>query len=256
MRNALWSGMISFGLVNIPVRIQTAVQSDTLSMNYLRKDDLCPIQYKKVCRWNGEEVPFSDIVRGYQYQKDDYVVLKEEDFQKAAAKKTYTIDVEVFVDQKEIDPKFMEKPYFLEPEKKAHSTYALFRTALAESNKVGIGRFVLRDREHLAMLKADHEVIWLIVMRFADTFKKTSELDLPKAVNVPRNQKELALELIDKLKGHFRPEQFKDDYNERLKHIIEARKHGKTVHIESGAPKGTAATDILEKLKKSLVTAR
>jgi DNA end-binding protein Ku len=256
MRNALWSGMVSFGLVNIPVRVQTAVHSDTLSMNYLRKDDLCPIQYKKVCRWNGEEVPYADIVRGYQYRKDDYVVLKDEDFQKAAAKKTYTIEIELFVDEKEIDPKFIEKPYFLEPEKKARSTYALFRAALLESNKVGIGRFVLKEREHLVMLKADHEVIWLIVMRFADTLKKASELDLPKAVNVPRNQRELALELIDKLKGHFRPEQFKDTYNERLKHIIEARKHGRTVHLEKEAPKGTATTDILEKLRKSLATAK
>jgi len=225
-------------------------------MNYLRKDDLCPIQYRKVCRWSGEEVPFSDIVRGYQYKKDDYVVLKEEDFQKAAAKKTYTIDIELFVDEKEIHPKFIEKPYFLEPEKKARSTYALFRAALAESNKVGIGRFVLKDREHLVMLKADHDVILLIQMRFADTFKKTSELDLPKSVDIPRSQRELALELIDKLKGHFRPEQFKDNYKERLKHVIEARKHGRTVHVEKEGPKETAAADILKTLKKSLQTAK
>jgi DNA end-binding protein Ku len=244
--------MVSFGLVNIPVRIQTAVQSDTLSMNYLRKDDLCPIQYKKVCRWSGEEVPFEDIVRGYQYRKDDYVVLKEEDFQRAAAKKTYTIDIELFVDEKEIHPKFMEKPYYLEPEKKARATYALFRTALLESNKVGIGRFVLKDREHLVMLKAEHDVILLIVLRYADTIKKTSELDLPKTVDVPRNQKELALELIDKLEGHFRPEEFKDNYNERLKRVIEARKHGRTVHVEKEAPKETATADILARLKKSL----
>jgi DNA end-binding protein Ku len=254
---ALWSGMVSFGLVNIPVNIQTAVKAETLSMNYLRKDDLCPIQYKKVCRWNGEEVPFADIVRGYQYEKDDYVVLKDEDFQKAASKKTYSIDIELFVDESEVDVKYIEKPYFLEPQKKAHATYALFRTALAESKKVGIGRFVLKDREHLVMLKADHEVILLIVLRFADVIKKTTELDLPKAAaDIPRNQKELALELIGKLKGRFKPEQFKDTYNDRLKNIIEARKHGKTVHVEKEAPRETAATDIMEKLKKSLVAAK
>jgi DNA end-binding protein Ku len=254
--HALWSGMVSFGLVNIPVNIQTAVKPDTLSMNYLRKDDLCPIQYKKVCRKTGEEVPFADIVRGYEYKKDDYVILKEEDFQKAASKKTNTIDIELFVDEKEIDPKFIEKPYFLEPQKKAGATYALFRTALAESGKVGIGRFVLKDREHLVMLKAAHEVILLIVMRYADTFKKTSELDLPKAGEIPRNQKELALELIEKLNGHFKPEHFKDTYNERLLHVIEARKHGRTVHVEKEAVKETAANDILDKLKKSLVAVK
>jgi DNA end-binding protein Ku len=223
-------------------------------MNYLRKDDLCPIQYKKVCRRTGEEVPFEDIVRGYQYEKDDYVVLKEEDFQKAASKKTYTIDIEQFVSEKEVDLKYIEKPYYLEPEKKARATYALFHQALAESGMVGIGRFVLKDREHLVMLKADHEVILLVVMRFAATLKKTSELDLPKAAEIPRNQKELALELIGKLKGHFKPEQFKDNYNERLKHIIDSKKHGKTVHVEKETPQEmTAAGDILDKLKKSLV---
>ncbi len=253
---ALWSGMISFGLVNIPVKLQTAVKSDTLSMNYLRKDDLCPIQYKKVCRWNGEEVPYADIVRGYQYEKGDYVILKDEDFEKAAAAKTYSIDIEVFVDEKEVEAKYIEKPYFLEPEKKARATYALFRASLEESGKVGIGRFVLRDREHLVMLKADHEVIWLIVMRFPEAVKKASGLDLPKSANVPRNQKELALELIDKLKGHFRPEQFKDTYNERLMKVIEARKRGKTVHVEKETPKETAAADILQKLKKSLAAVK
>jgi len=254
--HALWSGMVSFGLVNIPVNIQTAVKPDTLSMNYLRKDDLCPIQYKKVCRKTGEEVPFEDIVRGYQYKKDDYVILKEEDFQKAAAKKSNTIDIELFADEKEIDPKFMEKPYYLEPQKKAGATYALFRTALAESKKVGIGRFVLKDKEHLVMLKADHEVIMLIVMRFADKFKRTSELSLPKAGDIPKNQKELALELIEKLNGHFKPEHFKDNYNERLMRVIEARKHGKTVHVEKEEPKETTASDIMDKLKKSLVAVK
>jgi len=244
--------MITFGLVNIPVKLHGAVKTDTYSMNYLRKDDLCPIQYKKVCRRDGKEVAFEDIVRGYQYQKDDYVVLKEEDFQKAASKKTYTIDIELFVNEREIDFKYIEKPYFLEPEKKAHATYSLFRRALAESGLVGIGRFVLKDREHLVLLKADHEVIMLIVMRFADTLKKTAGLDLPKAVDIPRNQKEMALELINKLKGHFRPERFKDNYTERLRHIIDAKKHGKTVHIQKEVPEETVAGDIMEKLKKSL----
>jgi DNA end-binding protein Ku len=182
------------------------------------------------------------------------VVLKEEDFQKAASKKTYTIDIDMFVAQEEIDFKYIEKPYFLEPQKKAHATYALFRSALAESKMVGIGRCVLKDREHLVMLKADHEVILLIIMRFADSIKKTSELDLPKNAEIPRNQKELALELIKKLKSHFKADQFKDNYVQRLKHIIDARKQGKTVHVEKQEPQETAATDIMEKLKKSLAT--
>ncbi len=188
---AIWSGMVSFGLVNIPVKLHTAVTPDTLSMNYLRKDDLCPIQYKKVCRRTGEEVPFEDIVRGYQYQKDDYVVLSEQDFQKAASKKTYTIDIEQFVDEREVDFKYIEKPYYLEPEKKSHATYALFREALAESKMAGIGRFVLKNREHLVMLKADRDVIMLIVMRFANTLKKPRNSNFPKTLIYLRTRKSL-----------------------------------------------------------------
>ncbi|HQP91424.1 MAG TPA: Ku protein, partial [Candidatus Omnitrophota bacterium] len=122
---SLWSGMISFGLVNIPVKLYTAVKSRQYEMNLLRKDDLCPIQYKRVCRKTGEEVPYQDIVKGYEYEKGDYVVLDDEDFEKAATKKTYSIDIDAFVDEKEVDPKYFEKPYYLEPDKRSRRSYAL-----------------------------------------------------------------------------------------------------------------------------------
>ena len=128
-----WRGMISFGLVNVPVNLYTAVKPELHEMNYLRKNDLCPISYKKVCRFTGEEVPFKDIVRGYEYKEGDFVVLDDEDFKKADVKKTSTIDIAVFVDEKDVDPKYMEKPYYLEPEKKAQKPYALFREAMARS---------------------------------------------------------------------------------------------------------------------------
>ncbi len=252
---AIWSGTISFGLVNIPVNIQTAVKTDSFSMNYLRKDDLCPIQYKRVCRRTGEEVPYEDIIRGYEYEKGDYVVLDDKDFQKAAPKKSYSIDIEEFVNEREVDLKYVEKPYYLEPAKKTNAAaYALFRNALRESNMVGIGRFILRDREHLVMLKPDHDVILLIVMRFPDTVQPTTGLNLPKTVEVPRSQKELALELINKMKSRFKPKDLKDTYAERLSRIIEAKKHGKTVHVEKEAPTETAAADIMDALRRSLTT--
>ncbi len=248
-----WSGMVSFGLVNVPVSLYTAVKPEVHAMNYLRKDDLCPISYKKVCRSTGEEVPFKDIVRGYEYREGDFVVLSDEDFRKADVKRTSTIDLEVFVDEKDVDPKYMEKPYYLAPDKKAHKAYALLREAMARSKKVGIGRFVLKDREHLIMLKAEGRVILLIQLRFAASLRSVAELDLPGDVDVPKNQMELALELIKKFEGRFKPEAYKDAYAAELKSIISAKSKGKTVHLKKEeAPRETEVEDILSKLKQSL----
>jgi len=249
--------MISFGLVNVPVSLYTAVKPEIHAMNYLRKDDLCPISYRKVCRSTGEEVPFKDIVRGYEYREGDYVVLSDEDFKKADVKRTSTIDIEVFVEEKDVDPKFMEKPYYLEPEKKAHKAYALLREAMAKSKKVAIGQFVLKDREHLVMLKPEGRVILLIQLRFAGSLRSPVELDLPAKVDVPKNQLELALELIKKFEGPFKPEAYKDAYAAQLKSIIAAKAKGKTVHLrKEEAPRETEVEDIMSKLMESLSATR
>jgi len=252
-----WRGMISFGLVNVPVNLYTAVKPELHEMNYLRKDDLCPIAYKKVCRLTGEEVPFHDIVRGYEYRDGDFVVLDEEDFRKADVTKSSTIDVAVFVDEKDVDPKYIEKPYYLEPEKKARQAYALFRDAMAASRKVAIGLFVLRDREHLVMLKTEGRVILLIMLRFAASLRDARELDLPAKTEAPAKQMELALDLIKKFEGSFRPETFKDTYAARLRSIIAAKAKGKTVHVrEEEAPRETAVEDLMARLKESLSATR
>jgi DNA end-binding protein Ku len=252
-----WTGMISFGLVNVPVNLYTAIKPEIHAMNYLRKDDLCPISYKKVCRLTGEEVPFKDIVKGYEYRDGDFVVLSDSDFEKADVKRSSAIEVEVFVDENEVDPKYLEKPYYLEPQKKAHKPYALFREAMAKAQKVAIGTFVLRDREHLVMLKPEGKVILLTLLRFAATLKDPSELDLPEKAEVPKNQMELALELIKKFEGPFKPEAFKDSYAARLRAIIAAKAKGKTVHVpEEEAPRATEVEDIMAKLKESLSATR
>ena len=248
-----WSGMVSFGLVNVPVSLHTAIKPEVHAMNYLRKDDLCPISYKKVCRATGEEVPFKDIVRGYEFREGDFVVLSEDDFRKADVKRTSTIDLELFVDEKDVDPKYMEKPYYLAPDKKAHKAYALLREAMARSKKVGIGTFVLKDREHLVMLKAEGRVILLVQLRFAASLKSPAELDLPGDVDVPKSQMDLALELIKKFEGRFKPEAYKDGYAAQLKAIIAAKAKGKAVHPrKEEAPRETEVEDILSKLKQSL----
>jgi len=252
-----WTGMISFGLVNVPVNLYTAVKPEIHAMNYLRKDDLCPISYKKVCRSTGEEVPFRDIVKGYEYREGDYVVLSDEDFRKADVKRTSTIEIEVFVDEKDVDPKYIEKPYFLAPEKKAHKAYALLREAMARSKKIAIGRFVLRDREHLVMLKPEGPVILLVQLRFAGSLRSPAELDLPVKADVPKNQMELALELIKKFEGKFKPETYKDAYAAQLKSIIAAKAKGRTVHLpKEEAPRKTEVEDILSKLQESLSATR
>jgi DNA end-binding protein Ku len=252
---SIWTGLISFGLVNIPVRLFPAAKEDTFSFNYLRRGDLCPIQYKKVCRLSGEEVPYQDIVRGYEYQKGDFVVLNEKDFEKADVEKSQAIEIEVFADEKEIPPEYFEKPYFLEPEKKGQKTYALFREALAKSKKIGIGKFVLRNREHLVMIKPQGNLIMLLVMRFGNTLKSADELNVPKAAKVPQQQLDLALELIRKFEGHFQTKNFKDTYTEKLRHIIDVKKHGRTMHVKKAQFKETEAPDILKKLKASLAMA-
>ncbi len=253
----IWTGMISFGLVNVPVTLHSAVKPEIHAMNYLRKDDLCPISYKKVCRSTGEEVPFKDIVRGYEFREGDFVVLSDEDFKRADVKRTSTIDIEVFVDEKDVDPKYIEKPYYLEPDKKAHKAYALLREAMVKSRKIAIGRFVLKDREHLVMLKPEGGVIVLVQLRFAATLRSPAELNLPAKADVPKNQMELALELIKKFEGPFKPEAYKDSYAAELKSIIAAKAKGKAVHLKKEeAPRETEVEDIMTKLTESLSQTR
>lgn len=249
---SLWTGSINFGLVNIPVKLYTALKPQQLHFNFLRKDDLCPIGYKKVCRRTGEEVPREDIVRGYQYQKGDYVVLNEDDFKKAEMEQTYSIRIEDFVDEREIDLSLAEKPYYLEPEKKFKYVYALFREALARSGKAGIGKFVLREKEHLVLLRERNNCIMINLLRFQNEITSVSGLDLPKKVSVPGNQLELALELIHKLSTSFDPAKYQDTYTERLKEIVEAKKKGKKIRVTEERPEMTAVPDIVSRLKESL----
>lgn len=252
-----WKGMISFGLVNVPVNLYAAVKPEIHAMNYLRKDDLCPISYKKVCRVTGEEVPFKDIVKGYEYREGDFVVLNDDDFRKADVRKSSAIEIDSFVDEAAIDPKYIEKPYYLEPQAKAHTAYALFRDAMTRTKKVAVGLFVLKDREHLVMIKPEGRALLLIQLRFAATLRSPAGLDLPDKVEAPKNQMELALELVKKFEGEFKPEAFTDTYAARLRSIIAAKAKGRTVHVrEEEEPRATEVEDIMARLKESLSATR
>lgn len=256
MPRAIWSGALSFGLVNIPVRLFSATESATLDFDLLRKADLSPINYVRVARADGKEVPYTDIVRGYQYLKGDYVVLTEADFKKADVRKTKTIDLLEFVEADEIDPIYYEKPYYLAPEKGAEKPYALLIEALLKSRKVGVAKFVMRTRERLGVVKPYHNLLVLDQIRFQNEIRQPEGINFPKAENLKNREIDLALSLIDQLTDHFNPFDYKDTYNEELLEVIEKKAKGETVHPRGEEPRPTEVKNLMESLKKSLEEAK
>jgi DNA end-binding protein Ku len=253
----IWTGAISFGLINIPVRMYTAVNEARPEFTYLHKKDLSPIRYAKVCKADGEEIPFTDIVKGYEYQKGDYVVLQDDDFKHADIRKTQTIDITDFVNKEEIDIKLLEKPYYLEPTKESKKAYALLCEGLKKTGKVGIGSFVLRTREHLVLLKPEDGLLILEQMRFESDIIKPTEINIPVEEKLSAKELDLAIKLIDQLTGAFHPEQYKDTFSEEIMKIIEKKAHGKMPK----KPKGeklvpTAVPDLMSKLRESLEQAK
>jgi DNA end-binding protein Ku len=251
---ALWSGALSFGLINIPIKLYSASEERALKFHLLDKHGNCPISYMKVCRGTTKEVEYKDIVKGYEYQRGDYVILTDEDFKKAAPKKTRAVDIVSFVDEKEVPSDLMNKPYFVEPDKKAEKAYVLLREALKRSKKVGIAKIVFRDKEHIAMVKPEDKALMLITLRYEDEMRKPEGLNLPGKADYSRRELDMALMLIDQLQEHFKASDYKDTYTEDLQKLIEKKAKGKTVRIEKDE-KLTPTTDmreLMEMLKKSL----
>jgi DNA end-binding protein Ku len=253
---SIWSGAISFGLIHIPVKLYTAVQERTLDLDMLRRRDLCPIHYARVCRDSGEEVPYDQIVKGYQYQKGDYIVLEDDDLRRANVRKTQTIDIAEFVDEHEIDMKLLEKPYYLEPTKPARKAFALLREALRKTSKVGVGKFVLRNREHLVILRPENENVLLEQMRFASEVRLPEGLDLPSENEASQKEIDIAVKLIEQLTEPFKPEDFHDTYREELQRVLEEKAQGKISLLEEEVPIPTEIPDLMAKLKESLEQAR
>jgi DNA end-binding protein Ku len=249
---AIWSGAISFGLVNIPVKLYSAAGDNNLDFDMLAKQDLSPIRYARIATSDGREVAYKDIVKGYEIEKGRYVVLNDKDFEKANAKKTKSIEILNFVKEDEIDPIYFEKPYYLEPDKTAAKPYALLREALRKSKKVGIATFVLRNREHIAVLKASGDVIILNQLRYHAAVRDPSGLNLPGENAISSKELDMANKLIDQLTEKFKPEQFQDTYIDELKKLIEAKAEGKTIEPKGEAPEPTKVKDLMDILKASL----
>ncbi len=250
---AMWSGSISFGLVNIPVRLYSAVGGEAkLEFDLLHEKDMSPIRYAKVCKVEGEEVPNEEIVKGYEYEDGQYVVMTDDDFQRADVTLTHSIEIEDFVEETEIDDIYFDKPYYLEPDKGAAKPYALLREALRKSGKVGIARFVLRNREHIAAVKPSGDLLVLNQLRYQSEIREPEGLKLPESGEAKEKEIELALALIDKLTDHFKPEKYTDRYTTELKRVIEEKSQGRVPVARGEEPKPTEVVDLMSVLKKSL----
>jgi DNA end-binding protein Ku len=252
---AIWKGSISFGLVNIPVALQSASRSEELKFRLLRRDDLSPVNYKRVAALDGKEVPWEHIVKGYEYEKDRFVVLKDEDFKRVDVEATDTIDIMDFVDLSEINPVFFYKPYYLEPQKAGASAYALLRRVLADTGKAGIAKVVIRTRQHLAAVKCNGDLLVLELMRFVDEIVDASQVKVPEAKEPGKRELEMARKLVDQLSEKWDPERYTDDYRSALMKLIDAKvkSGGKTLPTSSRASKpATNVIDLAEVLRQSL----
>jgi len=252
----IWSGAVSFGLVNIPVKLYSAIESENkINFDLLRKEDLSPIKYQRVAKRDGREVPYEDIVKGYEYQKGAYVVVSDEEFEKINITRAKTINVVGFVDETEIGLTFYEKPYFLEPDKVAGKSYSLLREALKRSGKVGIVKFVLRNREHLGVLKPEGKGIILEQIHFEDELRNAEGIKLPDE-EISEREVEMAMALIDQLDEKFEPEKYKDTYHDELMDLIKKKIEGKPIEPVGEEPKATEVQDLMAILKESLEKAK
>ncbi len=260
MARAIWTGSISFGLLNVPVRLYSAVSSRSVRFRELREKDGSRVRHKRVAERDGEEVAYEEIVKGYEIGPDQYVVMTRGELDALDPKKTKTIEIEDFVDLDQIDPIYFNQPYYVGPAEGAERAYALLTRAMAEQRKVAIARFVMRNKESLAAIRAagDGDLLTLATMRFADEVVPASDLEglLGEAEDQaePRKKEiEMAKALIDSLATDFDPGSYRDEYREELMALIERKAEGKAiVDVESEAPQPTRAPDLMAALEQSL----
>jgi len=251
---SLWTGAIGFGLVNIPVKLFSATQQSDLDLDMLDKSDHSNIKFKRVNEKTGKEVPWANIVRAYNYE-GNYVVLDDEDFKKASPEKTKMIEIEEFVEEKEVDSIYYETPYYLEPQKGGEKAYVLLRDALKKTGKTGLSTFVLRTKESLGLIKVSGKVLILQKIRYAEEIRATDEVKIPEATPKPAEIK-MATTLIDQLSGKFDISKFKDTYSNELMKLIEAKAKGKQLPAPTMKVVHSTSKDLMEQLKASLETKR
>ncbi|HEX5763480.1 MAG TPA: Ku protein [Solirubrobacterales bacterium] len=257
MARAIWSGTISFGLLNVPVKLYSAVARRGISLRELRESDGARIRHRRVAEGTHEEVPYESIVKAYEIAPDRYVPLTKDEMAAIAPEKTRAIEVQDFVDLEEIDPIYFDSPYYLGPAEGAEKAYSLLAQAMEESGKVAVARFVFRNKEHLAALRPGGGVLTLTTMRFADEVVPPSELDdvLPsEQPKIGKREVEMAEQLIESLTRDFDPGQYRDEYREQLLSLIERKAEGEDVLSAPAAeePEPTAAPDLMAALEQSI----
>src|ERR687897_144338 len=260
MPRAIWSGTISFGLLNVPVKLYSAVSKQTVRFRELRESDGSRVRHKRVAEADGKEVSYDDIVKGYEFAPDQYVILTRDELEELDPKKTRAIEIKDFVDLDDIDPIYFEHPYYLGPDKGAEKAYALLAKAMRDERKVAIARFVLRNKEHLAAIRPMDGVLTLTTMRFADEVVPPDQLDgveLGNGQKLDKREVEMAKELIDSLSGDFEPDKYRDEYREELLALIERKAQGKEIVAQpSEELEPTKAPDLMAALEESLASVR
>jgi DNA end-binding protein Ku len=251
MPRVMWKGAISFGLVSIPVGLYPATEEKSLRFNQLHDKDHGRIKYQRVCSKCGEEVTFEHIVKGYEYEKDRYVVMEDEDFDAVPVESSRAIDILQFVDMDQIDPIYYQKTYYLVPEETGLKAYTLLRQAMQEDGRVAVAKISFRDKEHLAALRFKDEVFCLETMFWPDEIRAADFEVLDKRVAVRPQEVQMARSLIDNLTDEFAPEQFKDDYREALLGIVEKKIAGEEIEVVP-EPEPTKVVDLMEALKASV----
>jgi DNA end-binding protein Ku len=250
---AIWKGSISFGLVNIPIELHTAVRDTRPHFRMLHAKDRSPVRFERVCIRDGHPVAWEDLVKGYEYAKGRFVVLTKEDFSAAAVEKTRTIDIVDFVAADEIDDRFFETPYYVTPAKGGERAYALLREAIRESGRVGIAKFILRESQHLAAVEVIQNGIVLSVMRFADELVDETQFAFPAAADIRKPELEMAKALVNSLASEWDPAKYTDEYRANLMRIIQGKVKGKDVTLESPEePRQAEVIDLMERLRRSL----
>jgi DNA end-binding protein Ku len=260
MPRSIWTGSISFGLLNVPIKLYSATSKQTIRFKELREGDGSRIRHKRVAEEDGKEVPYEKIVKGYEISPDQYVILTRDELEELDPKRTRAIEIQDFVDLDEIDPIFFDTPYYLAPDSGAEKAYKLLVRAMEEERKVAVARFVLRNKEHLAAVRPMHGVLTTATMRFADEVVSPKDLDAvpdDTDVDLDKREVEMAKRLIDSLAADFDPDKYRDEYREELLDLIERKAKGEDVVVaQSEEPTPTKAPDLMAALEESLAAVR
>jgi len=255
MPRATWSGMISFGLVNIPIKVFNTAREEKISFHQMHKDDSGRVRYEKVCRTCGKPLETDDIIKGYEYKKGQYVLIDDEELDKISLKTTWTISIAAFVDESELDPLQLEKAFYIAPDENGEHAYVLLREALSSNHKIGIGKVILRNREDLAAIRVVDGVLVMEILHYCDEIIKPDDMGIPSSdVQVSESELDLAKVLVEHMTSEFDPAAYHDDYEAALRDLINKKIEGQEV-VAPTEPQPTNVIDIMSMLKASLESA-